>query len=107
MGYDIASVLTESSRRGYVRGLGDVNVGAYNPAPLDGQWSGESVEELLGDLIRETEAIYREENGMFEDDPMFWSDVANMSALSDDVCEAYERGYLEAWGNDVPSEMEW
>lgn len=69
--------------RGKHKGEADKEVGFYNDAPLSGQWAGESVQELLGDLIRTSETIFNTE------DDVFW--------FSEELCESYESGYHEGW----------
>ena len=49
-------------------------------SPLSGEWAGESIPELLGDLMEETGAIDAEDDGLY-------------SAL----CDAYEEAALEAY----------
>jgi hypothetical protein len=63
--------------RGFVRGSHDCAEGFYNEAPLSGEWAGESIPELLGDLFDE--------------------DFGNF----DEVCERYEEGYNKAFSSDM------
>jgi hypothetical protein len=55
---------------GETRGRSDRDANVYNDSPLSGEWSGESVRELLGDIL---DAVGDE--------------------YADDVCDAYETGY--------------
>lgn len=66
-----------AQERGRLRAENELLNGAdcANPSPLSGEWAGESVLDLVGDLIRM--------NGG-ED---AW----------DEVCEAYEVGYFDRW----------
>jgi hypothetical protein len=64
--------------RGFDRGTYDREDNNYNDAPLSGQWAGESITDLLGDLF---------EN--FEDG------TDNIQEL----CDSYEAGYSSAWEN--------
>ena len=67
----LAMKVIEAKSRGYDRGHADALYGFKNEAPLSGEWAGESIPELLGDLI---------EN---DDDYEI-------------MCDAYETGYLDA-----------
>jgi hypothetical protein len=71
--------LDMARKRGEEHATYDRNDGAYRPDPLSGEWAGESVRELLGDLI---DAVGDE--------------------YADDVCDAYETGYAGVW-SDVDS----
>jgi hypothetical protein len=71
---EIETYLDRASDRGEERGMNDRDAGVYNDAPLSGEWAGESVRELLGDLI---DAVGDE--------------------YADDVCDAYESGYFLAF----------
>lgn len=62
--------------RGLERGQGDAQAGYYNESPLSGEWAGESIPELLGDLIVR-----------FEDD----------SDNLEELCDLYEQGYNKAF----------
>lgn len=61
--------------RGYARGANDLYEGFINEAPLSGEWAGESIPELLGDLL-----------DTYEDG----------ESNEDDLCVAYEAGYQKA-----------
>lgn len=71
--------LTESYRRGRLRGESDEYNNYYNDAPLSGEWAEESINELLGDLIG-------------DDDDYEWSD---------EICQAYLNGYQIAFDSRV------
>lgn len=78
--------------RGYERGRADaLEMGERNPAPLSGEWAGESIPELLGDL-------YKGCNPDMEDQ------------IIDNLCDSYERGYddgydkVHYYGQDQDSE---
>lgn len=64
--------------RGLDQGTADRDKGYYNDAPLSGEWAGESVTELLGDLFMN-----------------FMDGTDNIS----DLCDAYEAGYQSAFEN--------
>jgi hypothetical protein len=69
-------------QRGFERGQADRAAGVSNPAPLSGEWAGESVREILGDLIDALLAMG------CADDEAEW--------IADDYVAGYETG------NDVP-----
>ena len=71
--------LTESYRRGRLRGEANESNNYYNDAPLSGEWAGESINELLGDLIG-------------DDDDYEWAD---------EICQAYLDGYQIAFDSRV------
>jgi hypothetical protein len=54
--------------------------GGRNDAPLSGEWAGESIPELLGDLIREIADDADDETLLF-------------------LCDEYEQGYADEWEN--------
>jgi hypothetical protein len=65
--------------RGYERGRADATeIGERNPAPLSGEWGGESIPELLGDL-------YKGCDPNMED------------IIIDNLCDSYERGYDDGY----------
>lgn len=76
--------LTESYRRGRLRGESDEYNNYYNDAPLSGEWAGESINELLGDL---------------------WADMdsADEDTLEviDELVHHYEDGYNSAFAERV------
>lgn len=53
------------------------------PSPLSGEWAGESIPELLGDLIDESEGLV----GSGDD----------LDDASDAICDAYEAAFEKAW----------
>lgn len=75
-------VITEARTRGALRGSVDKAHGFYNPAPLSGEWAGESIPEILSGLIT---------------DDMDADDI-------NELCDAYEEGYQSA--NNAPWEVE-
>jgi hypothetical protein len=75
----VDELLGMARKRGEDHATYDRNDGAFRPDPLSGEWAGESVAELLGDLI----------DALGEDYEL-------------DVCEAYEAGYAGVW-SDVDS----
>lgn len=72
----LEEIIQESRERGYSQGLADRDNDYRNEAPLSGEWAGESINELLGDLLSNILA--------YGDD------------FYDEVCVAYEEGYEEA-----------
>lgn len=71
----------EAERRGRDRALNEIASGQSEPgSPLSGEWAGESITELLGDLV----AGYVEV-GVSESDATEW------------VCDDFERGYFDEW----------
>lgn len=70
----VETFLDMARKRGEDHATYDRNDGAFRPDPLSGEWAGESVAELLGDLI---DALGNDYAG--------------------DVCDAYEAGYAGVW----------
>ena len=68
--------LDMARKRGEEHATYDRNDGEYRPDPLSGVFAGESVREMLGDLI---DALGDE--------------------YTDDVCDAYEAGYAGVWSD--------
>ncbi len=69
----------EAFRRGVLRGQHDKRGGSHNPAPLSGEWAGESIPELLGDL---------------------WVDLGTSEVPEwylETICDEYENGYQSAF----------
>lgn len=78
-------LINEAGWRGILRGQDDrLNGMPRNDAPLSGEWAGESITELLGDLI-----ISGGDDGDFVND----------------LCEEYERCYNYAY-DDFPTDDE-
>lgn len=61
--------------RGRERGAVDFSTGYRNDAPLSGEWAGESITEILGDLFDED----------YDGEDVQW------------LCDEYEAGYDEAF----------
>ena len=78
-------IYLEAWHRGYDRGLADKGEGYVNDSPLSGEWAGESIPELLGDLI--TQVMKATPIGMDE------------GHIIQELCDEYEDGYFEA--NDI------
>jgi hypothetical protein len=69
---DTAYIVPAALMRGYARGENDaLTLAEKDHSPLSGEWAGESMTELLGDLIA----------------------LAENDEHADEVCLAYERGY--------------
>lgn len=67
----------EAYWRGYDRGKADQRAGYRNDAPLSGEWAGESIPELLGDL--------------YESLPL-----DQQAEAIEHLCDQYEEGYNDA-----------
>lgn len=73
--------------RGYERGKSDALVGYRNDAPLSGEWAGESIPELLGDLIKE-QTIANEKATVI--------DIGSQGYDAwQSICDSYENGYFD------------
>lgn len=82
-------VLKDARQRGYDRGLADKKEGTHRDGILSGEWAGDSITELLGDLISRTDedgeqwvcdeyvAGYEEANE--PDEKLYWGDLANIT----------------------------
>ena len=77
--YDLKQTAYE---RGYTRGINDGANDIYNEAPLSGEWAGESIEELLGDLIRRADRMDRSGDDFYE--------------IYNEILDSYEKGYRDA-----------
>lgn len=77
---------TETARK-ILQGLEDGNPETMDmmPAPLSGEWAGESIMELLGDFAYPINPDYPDEG----------SDVPL------EVCDAYEQGFMESYWAEV------
>ena len=81
----LEEIFSEARQRGFDRGCNDKANGYRNDSPLSGEWAGESINELLGDLIEiALKPVYP--NGEDENEIVM------------DICQEYEEGYSE--GND-------
>lgn len=91
-GEDFRGIWYEAYRRGYDRGMAERRAGYdRNDSPLSGEWAGESIPELLGDLIQEGETLADALSG--SDDEVNPNDIEGM------VCDEYEAGYWRAFDN--------
>lgn len=79
----VISPYTKAFHRGRLAGFQDANDGWYCQSPLSGEWAGESIPELLGDLISQAEPTH-----------------------SDYVLDAYTTGYDEYFINHAPHLIE-
>ena len=77
----IDTLLTWANERGYQRGIADGLDGLYNEAPLSGEFAGESIEELLGDLLRQAEKVTHD----------FPTD--DIHEIFTEIMDSYEEGY--------------
>lgn len=73
------TILIEAYERGKQQGWHDKLQGYENPTPLSGEWAGESIPEILGDLIAKAEKL------IGEYDEGVWQDI----------CDNYETGYFD------------
>lgn len=71
---------------GEAHGERDKANGFCNDSPLSGEWAGESIPELLGDLYRE---------------------VGDDYDLLQELCEEYEKGYESANWQERPDWSAW
>jgi hypothetical protein len=71
------NIIAEARERGHERGEHDaLCLAERNDSPLSGEWAGESLNELLGDLLT----------------------LAENDEHQHEVCEAYEDGYFRGYG---------
>lgn len=84
--YDLKQTAYE---RGYSRGIEDGANDIYNEAPLSGEWAGDSIEELLGDLIDKADQMNRSGDDFYE--------------IYNEILDSYEEGYFA--GNDHETEQ--
>lgn len=91
--------LDRASDRGEARGRDDRSAGVYNDSPLSGEWAGESVPELLGDILdrigwdywQETCEAYEYGYGLAFDDVDTVSVCADcVQVLANGVCDGWE-----------------
>ena len=71
---------TEATYKRFLQGFEDGDpeiMDAYDVSPLSGEWSGESITELLGDLIEEDEDS------------------------EEDILDAYETAFQDAYWNEL------
>jgi hypothetical protein len=73
------TILIEAYERGKQQGWHDKLQGYENPTPLSGEWAGESIPEILGDLIASAEELIGEYD----------------SGVWQDICDNYETGYFD------------
>jgi hypothetical protein len=73
------TILIEAYERGKQQGWHDKLQGYENPTPLSGEWAGESIPEILGDLISDAEKLIGEYD----------------SGVWQDICDNYETGYFD------------
>lgn len=77
------TILKEAEERGYKRGAYDaLCLAEKNDSPLSGEWAGESIPELLGDLLA----------------------LAENDEHQHEVCEAYEDGYSRGYDDTLAEE---
>jgi hypothetical protein len=75
------NLMVTAYERGRLRGRNDYLRGYENPNPLSGEWAGESITELLGDLLAKAEEL----NGVPDNGGWLWQDI----------CNNYETGYFD------------
>lgn len=78
----IDKLIETAHSRGYSRGIDDARADFYNDSPLSGEWAGESIEELLGDLIRRADKMDRSGDDFYE--------------IYNEILDSYEKGYRDA-----------
>ena len=86
----IELVLKLAAQRGLWRGQDHERHDCYDECPLSGEWAGESVPELLGDLIATGERIYLAAGG---DDDLI------METVIGPICDSYLEGYQAAFAD--------
>jgi hypothetical protein len=86
-------LLVTAYERGVMQGTHDRLGGYHNPTPLSGEYAGESIPEILGDLIRRATMISAEMKGLGEDG-MDNVDGDPYEAWQD-ICDNYETGYFD------------
>lgn len=86
-------LLMQAYERGRAQGWHDMMQGYENPTPLSGEWAGESIPEILGDLIKQATMISAEMKGLGEDG-MDNVDGDPYEAWQD-ICDNYETGYFD------------
>ena len=74
----LEELMMQAYERGREKGRNDYLQGYENDSPLSGEWAGESIAELLGDLISKAEKLSGED-----------------SEIAQDICDNYETGYLD------------
>lgn len=85
-------------RRGYERGQSDEQANYYNDAPLSGEWAGESVSDLLGDLIDDAETVWETDNYSGDSSAAYWfARAAYVGQVTDILSTYYENGYMAAF----------
>jgi hypothetical protein len=72
-------ILALAYERGKLQGWHDQLQGYENPAPLSGEWAGESIPEMLGDLFAKAEKLIGEHD----------------DGVRQDICDNYESGYFD------------
>jgi hypothetical protein len=72
------TLMVTAYERGRMQGRNDYLQGYENESPLSGEWAGESITELLGDLITRAEELSGED-----------------SEIAQDICDNYETGYFD------------
>lgn len=87
----LEDIFGEAWMRGHQLGLSHKRGGVFNDSPLSGEWAGESIPELLGDLIRQASTIVKVRKAL-----KLTSGHLDESQLLDEICTEYEGGYLAA-----------
>lgn len=85
-------------QRGYERGQVDEQAGCYNDSPLSGEWAGESVTDLLGDLIDAAADEWEFVRDGGDGSAQYCHDlVVYRGRIEDELCDHYEQGYQAAF----------
>jgi hypothetical protein len=74
----LEELMMQSYERGREKGRNDYLQGYENDSPLSGEWAGESITELLGDLLAKAEELLGED-----------------SEIAQEILDNYETGYLD------------
>jgi hypothetical protein len=81
---DTTNIINEAEQRGYKRGAHDaLCLAEKQDYPLGGEWAGESLNELLGDLLA----------------------LAENQEHEHETCVAYEDGYSRGYDETLVEEM--
>jgi len=81
---DTVKIVEVAEARGYIRGANDaLALAEKNDFPLSGEWAGESMTELIGDLIAKAD---NDEHGH-------------------EICMAYEEGYSAGYDDTIVEEV--
>lgn len=87
-------IMDAARERGYEAGRTAARNGERRTDPLSGEWAGESMPEIIGDLVDEAATIH---GG--DPDADCWDDMAN------EYETGYEDGQLSVWGDTLADSL--